>query len=97
VSIDTATRDGVTPMDSEERCELTELIKAQCAHCRTPPRPRFVEALFDTPGNDDEDAVVAIFTARFDGRCARCDGFFYSGDWISRTAAGNYWCPECTS
>lgn len=88
-----ATLDGCIPMDSPERCGLTELVKDQCAHCR-PPRPEFTEALFDTPREDD-DAIVATFPARFGGRCAECDGFFESGDWISRTGSGDYLCSDC--
>jgi hypothetical protein len=84
-------------MDNPERCPLTELIKSQCAHCRVPPPlPSFAEAPFDIPG-DEEDAVVAIFPAQFEGgRCALCDGYFDCGDMISRTASGEYWCAECT-
>lgn len=87
------TRDAHVPMDSPERCQLTELIKSQCAHCR-PPAPTFTEALFVT-SNDDEDAIIATFPARWDGRCAQCDSFFESGDWVSRTRTGNYLCSEC--
>lgn len=78
----------------DERCELTDLITAQCAHCRTPSKPVFTEALFTVP-KDDGNEPVATFPARYAGRCADCDGFFEAGDWISRTGQGEYICDEC--
>lgn len=77
-------RDDITPMDSPERCPLTELIRDQCAHCR-PPQPAFVEALFDPP--DDHDS----------GRCDVCDQFFGNGegDWTTHAVDGTYLCSEC--
>ena len=83
-------RDGYVPMGSPERCERTELIKSQCAHCR-PPEPMFLEALFDAP----DDAGTVTFPAGFAGRCEECDGFFDTGDMICRTADGTYICDEC--
>lgn len=87
-----ATRDDRIPMDSPERCPHTELIKTQCAHCRVPPPPEFVEAPFDAPG----DNIAVTFRARYAGQCIECDGFFECDDWISRTATGDYVCMECT-
>lgn len=87
---------GVNPMDDTERCKH-ELITQHCGYCQTPPAPSFVEALFDEPNDSkDDDTAVAIFPARFAGRCALCDGYFDAGDLITRTAADNYWCSECT-
>lgn len=91
------TRGMMIDMDSDERCDLTELITTQCAHCRAPVRhPRFIEALFDTPG-DDDDTIVATFPAQYSGRCADCDSRFSGGDWISRTAGGDYLCSGCVT
>lgn len=87
------TRDGIVPMNSPQRCELTELIKTQCAHCR-PRAPRFREPLFDDPFEHD---VVATFVAQYSGRCEECDGLFEVGDWISRTGTGDYLCRDCAT
>ena len=86
-------RHDIVPMDSPERCPRTELIRTQCAHCR-PPQLTFVEALFDPPG-DEDDVITATFPAQFGGRCMQCDGFFESGEWISRTGTGDYMCSDC--
>lgn len=84
------------PMDSDERCFLTELIKTQCAHCRQPSRPVFAEALFTTPDSDDEDNdVVATFHARYPGWCAACERAIHEGDWIARLGSGAYVCDGC--
>lgn len=87
-----ATRDDRAAMGGEERC-IHELIRQHCGYCRTPPPPRFMEALFDTPG--DEDVIPASFPARFGGLCAQCDDYFEEGDWISRTSSGDYVCLDC--
>jgi hypothetical protein len=92
MSVDMDIHDGTVPMGSPERCELTELIKSQCAHCR-PQAPRFREALFDDPFSDDD---TATFQARYSGRCEQCDGLFEVGDWIARTGDSDYLCQDCT-
>lgn len=95
----TAMRDRkeVSAVDSEERCELTELIKTQCAHCRSPRRPsvpQFVEAVFaSTP--DVDDVVVATFQAQYPGKCADCGDYFPRGATISRTRAGDLLHVDC--
>lgn len=85
--------DDTVPLDSPERCALTELIKTQCAHCRPKPPP-FQPAQFDDPG-DDYDAASTTFQAKYSGRCELCDGLFHVGDWISRTSDGDYICCDC--
>lgn len=82
----------IVPLDSSERCPLTELIKTQCAHCRPPAAPVFAHALFDSPG---DTGPGPIFAAQYAGRCGRCDGFFEEHDWICRTGTGDYICEEC--
>ena len=91
------TRDGAVPLGSPERCELTELIKTQCGHCRGPKRPRFVEPLFDPPAIDEyhEEEIISSFPARYSGWCARCCGKIQPGDWVSRTTGNSYLCSEC--
>lgn len=72
------------PMDSSERCPLTELIKSQCAHCRRRPHaPMFMEAPPPEP------------TPAFGWACAACETPFEEGDEIFRTAHGARLCTDC--
>lgn len=97
MSVDTATRDGVISLDSNERC-IHELIRRQCGYCRVPPPPTFAEALFDTP-NDGEDGdeyePVKSFTTKDSGHCAKCDQYYGQGERISITVTGERLCSEC--
>jgi hypothetical protein len=54
---------------SAERCEKTELLVAECAHCTYgDARPEQV------PGH--------VFAARYPGVCTECEGQIHLGDWI---------------
>jgi hypothetical protein len=93
------TRSEVIPVDSEERCELTELIKTQCAHCRAPRRPhqpQFVEAVF-APTPDKDDVIVATFQAQWPGKCAECGDYFPRNATVSRTRAGDLLHVDCAT
>jgi hypothetical protein len=71
-------------VDLDEVCDLTELTKAFCAHCR---------------GDGDvplaELVIVCRFTAQYDGRCCNCDGPYLAGERIGRTEDGGYACGGC--
>lgn len=70
---------------SEARCELTELLADQCAHCRPAPQPLTVAA----------ELIQHRFTAEYTGHCQVCDGPIEPGDHIGRLATGGYACPDC--
>lgn len=58
------------------RCEITELLQSQCAHCRTPDvRPQ--------PGDLPHGPP---FDARYPGVCGNdsCSRFFHAGESIAR-------------
>jgi hypothetical protein len=67
-----------------ERCELTELIKDQCGHCRPkpPPAPR------------ENTGYGPWFPANFPGWCSGCGGEFGTGDEIRSDGCGE-WLAEC--
>ena len=77
-------------IDTEERCERTDLIVSQCAHCR--PKPSL----------DDEIAqhrarLLASrrgwFRAQYFGRCAGCGDPYVPDTAIRRTPDG--YIAEC--
>lgn len=39
--------------------------------------------------------VVFMFTAKFDGRCARCDDLTSPGEPIAKMTDDRYWCATC--
>ncbi|WP_214103200.1 hypothetical protein [Acrocarpospora catenulata] len=65
-----------------DRCELTELIREQCAHCRPapPPEPRL---------------YGRWFAAQFPGDCAGCGERFEEGDEIRWDGEGGYLAECC--
>lgn len=66
------------------RCDLTELLVEQCAHCRpAPAAPPFM-----TPSTADFRPASHSFPARFGGRCAECEGGIVEGDPIRMTDDG---------
>jgi hypothetical protein len=83
---------------TEERCERTELIKSQCAHCLghadpavdvEPERRRF-----------DRGAGGPTIDASYPGRCPECDEPIRVGDPITLTGGvsntATYWvCAGC--
>jgi hypothetical protein len=67
----------------EPRCELTELVVSQCAHCRPQPAE---------PGRE----IAYRFEAGYDGTCGICDEPFEAGERIGRVDGENlYACPSC--
>lgn len=69
---------------SQERCEVTDLPKNQCAHCRSKPR-----SYAWPPG--------AWFLARYSGECAGCGDEIQPGDSIrpDGEGVGGYFCKDC--
>lgn len=58
---------------SDVRCDLTELLVRDCAHCRGHREMPGGTGSFGRP-----------FTAAHDGRCSSCDCGYYEGDRIRK-------------
>lgn len=67
-----------------ERCERTDLLVRDCAHCKKLPDPERVKP-----------AVGDWFDARFPGRCSRCQTDFDPGDEIRADGEGGYLAACC--
>lgn len=79
---------------TDERCERTDLITTQCAHCLGHTDPT-ADAVATTPITDVEGPKVPILiTANFAGRCPDCGEFIHIGDTIVRRSTG-WCCTEC--
>lgn len=65
------------------RCDLTDLIKDQCAHCRNVPDP--------TP---KRRPMATVFPASYSGDCAGCGSSFDEGEQIRSDGEGG-WLAEC--
>jgi hypothetical protein len=71
------------PGTAEPRCEKTDLLASQCAHCR--PRPPL-----------DVSAFGPWITASFDGECAGdCGRPLRAGDSIRSDGEGGWLCVHC--
>lgn len=66
-----------------ERCDITELLVTECAHCRKLPDP---------PEQRGERGPW--FTARYVGDCS-CGTVFIPGDQIRADGEGGYLCDVC--
>lgn len=65
------------------RCDLTDLLVEQCAHCQGHGQPT-------------RSSVVFTMTARRDGRCGSCDGRIVEGvTTIGKTDDGDWICSVC--
>ena len=75
----------------EPRCDFSDLPVSSCAHC--------------TGRTGDEPAtsgvrIVAVWDARYAGRCDWCDHWFNAGERIGKDEHGSYVCsrhPEVSS
>lgn len=66
-----------------ERCEVTDLLKSQCGHCR---------------GSAERPVRGPWFTARYDGKCdGPCGQEFEAGDTIRSDGEGGWLCQDCGS
>jgi hypothetical protein len=69
-----------------ERCELFDLPRKTCAHCRpAPPRPTTV---------DDKPRII---TASYPGKCVGCHRPFQPGSTIERLDGGGFAGPCCVN
>lgn len=68
----------------EERCEISDLLPSDCAHCRG------IKSELDFSGK-----LVAEFPALYAGKCAACDRRYEQDHRIGRTEDGDYICRRC--
>ena len=68
-------------------CDFYGMSSDSCAHCTGRTGGEKVEIL-------DVAEISAVFTARFPGRCASCEGAIAVGDRIGRTTDGDYVCVK---
>ena len=81
------------PADAD-RCEKTELLRRDCAHCRPkqPRQPRRQAEASPPP----RPRRPSFFEARYGGHCTRCDDEIIPGDSITRNTEGyGYLCQTC--
>ncbi len=74
---------------TEPVCPRTDLPQAWCAHCRGHDQP---------PTATVAGELGQPFMARYDGRCALCDGPIRTGDITARLAPDDgdgYACQDC--
>lgn len=71
---------------ADTRCEVTELLADQCAHCRRIPDP-------GTEPEPRRDAVT--ITAGYPGKCAVCGDAFPPGTTITADPDGRGWVADC--
>jgi hypothetical protein len=66
------------------RCDITDLLSTDCAHCRKLPDPGTEHA--------DLEMVGPWFEARYDGRCASCATWIVAerGQMIRAVVDGGY-------
>jgi hypothetical protein len=64
----------------EPRCDVTELIVDQCAHCRRLP---------------DLPAEGAAYVARYQSVCGGCGEVIHRGDRVVADGTGDYVCTGC--
>lgn len=65
-----------------ERCHLTDLLVAECAHCRpAPPRPPALPAeLAGLDFGDEPAGAGPVFTAAYYSTCGGCGSGIQPGD-----------------
>jgi hypothetical protein len=80
---------GITP--HEPRCEKTDLITSQCAHCTG-------HLDLDTQVHAERAALIASgrwFPSKYPGKCARCGDWFGEGAAIRGVDGQPGWIAEC--
>ncbi len=68
----------------QEWCEVMEMAKAGCAHCRI-ERAQLAAVERELSG---ESALGPVFTAGYATKCAACDDLIYVGDEARRAPEG---------
>lgn len=76
----------------EARCEKTDLLVSQCAHCR--PAPVVREVPFGGVPKIGSNVMIR-FTAKFEGQCGECGTHLSAGGEIGRSVDGTYLCRDC--
>jgi hypothetical protein len=75
---------GLQPVVVEQRCQITDLLTDQCAHCRQLPDPEPVDATQWGPW----------FACQRPGSCSSCGAGFAEFDFIRADGEGG-WLAEC--
>lgn len=71
---------------ADTRCEVTELERNACAHCRRIP----------DPGTEPEaPRAVVTLASNFPGKCAGCGETFPAGTTITADPDGRGWIADC--
>lgn len=85
----------MTTTQTDVRCEITELVTEQCAHCRR--LPDLPADLFDEPAERERPGGRGWMAARYAGRCSDCGGHIEPGDSIvyAHDGTGGYLCAGC--
>ena len=83
--------------DLRDRCHQTDLLVAECAHCRLAPAPT---PALDMEGMEDLDLgdaadVGPVFTASYYSTCPECQNRVEPGD-QARMVDGEATHEECT-
>lgn len=76
-------------------CELMELTRRYCAHCRKLPDVPVLDLDERSPGPEIDRGPSLPFVARFEGRCSDCGHSITPGDMIRRGASG-FVCEGCS-
>lgn len=84
---------------TEERCDKTDLLKSQCAHCRPAAAPNIESSSLTNFGELlAKSQQGRWFTANYDGDCSVCGEDFEQGDDIRADGSGGwqgrYCCAE---
>lgn len=71
---------------ADTRCEVTDLLTGECAHCRRIP----------DPGQEPEARRARVtITAGYPGKCADCGDGFEAGATITVDPDGHGWVADC--
>jgi hypothetical protein len=68
-----------------DRCDITELLVTECAHCRKLP-----DLTAETPGE-----LGPYFTAKWPGICSGCKEVVLAGNLIRADGTGTGYLGEC--
>lgn len=63
---------------SDERCEISDLIKSQCGHCQG------TDALVPAAQTSDKPLLGKVVEAKFQGWCGECPEPILIGDMIAK-------------
>lgn len=82
---------------TDERCDKTDLLKAQCAHCRPSVAPTIESSrLTDFGQLLAESQMGKWFFASYDGVCSICGDDFEKDDYIRADGSGGWQGRYCS-